>query len=177
LEPDTELRRRSAVNLYIIRHAIAEERNSARWPDDADRPLTDRGRERFRAVAAVLGRVAPEIDVLLSSGYARAWETAEILAEVAGWTAPKRCAALELGSSEEICAAIGEQARAEAVAVVGHEPCLGELVSYLLAGDDDAVELEFKKGAAVLLGLPARPAAGSGMLRWMLTGKLARCLT
>lgn len=162
------------MDLYIIRHAIAEDRDSARWPDDADRPLTDRGRDRFRPVAAMLGRIAPEIDVLLGSSFARAWQTAEILAEVAGWPAPKRCAALELGSSEEMCAAIGEHAGANSVAIVGHEPCLSELVSYLLVGDDDAVELDFKKGAAVLLSLPARPAAGSAMLMWVLTSKLAR---
>jgi phosphohistidine phosphatase len=164
------------LNLYIIRHAIAEDRDSARWPDDADRPLTDRGRERFRAVAAVLGRVAPEIDVLLSSGFTRAWQTARIVSEVAGWPAPERCPALELGSSEEMCAAIGAHARSEAVAVVGHEPCLSELVSYLLTGDDDAMDLEFKKGAAVCLSLPAGPAAGSGRLMWVLTSRLARSL-
>ena len=162
------------MDLYIIRHAIAEDRDSARWPDDADRPLTDRGRERFRPVAAMLGRVAPEIDVLLSSGFARAWETAEIVSEVAGWPAPKRCAALELGSSEEMCAAISEHAGSEAVALVGHEPCLGELVSYLLVGDDDALELDFKKGAAVALNLPAMPGAGNAMLMWVLTSRLAR---
>jgi phosphohistidine phosphatase len=162
--------------LSVIRHAIAEQRDAARWPDDAERPLTDRGRKRFRAVAAVLGRVAPDVRVLLSSGFARAWETAEIVRDVAGWPAPRRAEALELGSCEEMCAAIAAHDGAPAVAIVGHEPSLSELVSYLLTGDEEAVELDFKKGAAVFLNLPGRPAAGDAMLTWILTPGLARSL-
>ncbi|MDY7109310.1 MAG: histidine phosphatase family protein [Planctomycetota bacterium] len=164
------------MDLYIIRHAIAEKRDAARWPDDSQRPLTDRGRTRFRAVAALLGEVAPDLDVLLSSGFARAWETAEIVSEIAGWPAPKRAEAMELGSSQEMCEAIAAHDRAPSVAVVGHEPCLSELVSYLLTGDDAAVEMDFKKGAAAFLSLPGRPAPGDALLTWVLTPRLARAL-
>jgi phosphohistidine phosphatase len=164
------------MDLYIIRHAIADERNAERWPDDAKRPLTDRGRKRFRAVAGVLGRIAPDLDVLLSSGFARAWETAEIVSEVAGWPAPQRAEALEMGSCEDVLEAIAARGQSQAVAVVGHEPCLSEFVSYLLTGDDEVVEMDFKKGAAVLLILPDRPAPGDAMLGWVLTPRLVRSL-
>ena len=67
--------------LYIVRHAIAEGRDAARWPDDAHRPMSDRGRLRFQLVARLLGRVAPDVSAVLSSGFVRAWQTAELLTD------------------------------------------------------------------------------------------------
>ena len=69
----------------------------ARWPDDAARPLTKEGIARFRAAARGLRRLVPAVDSVLSSGYARAWQTAELLHEVAGWQEPEECPALEAG--------------------------------------------------------------------------------
>ena len=74
--------------LYLVRHAIAHGRDPECWPDDSRRPLTPEGEEDFRGAARGLGRVVPEVDMLLSSSYERAWRTAEILAEQAGWPAP-----------------------------------------------------------------------------------------
>ena len=76
------------MELYLVRHAIAEERDPRRWPDDAQRPLSERGRARFARAAAGLRTLGVEVDLLLSSPYARAWATAEILSEEAGWPAP-----------------------------------------------------------------------------------------
>ena len=69
------------MDLYLVRHAVAYKRDYERWPNDADRPLTPEGEEDFRAVARSLGRIVPEVEVLLSSPYVRAWRTAEILDE------------------------------------------------------------------------------------------------
>ncbi len=164
------------MELYVVRHAIAEERDGVRWPDDSERPLTDRGRERFRFVAETLGRIVPEVDVLLSSRFVRAWQTAELLSEQANWVQPTACSALEFGSSEEVCDSLGQYHGANAIAVVGHEPCLSELVGYFLTGNDGVLDMEFKKGGAVRLWLDHLPRAGAGVLCWYLTPKLARAI-
>jgi phosphohistidine phosphatase len=67
------------VYLYLVRHAVAHKRAPERWPDDGKRPLTPGGEEEFRGAARGLAEIIPEVEVLLSSPYERAWQTAEIL--------------------------------------------------------------------------------------------------
>src|SRR5688500_15620064 len=80
--------------VYIVRHAPAGERDSARWPDDSKRPLTKNGERKFARAATGLAQIAAPPDVVLASPYTRAWRTAELLAENAGWPAPEECSAL-----------------------------------------------------------------------------------
>ena len=165
------------MEVYLVRHAIAEDRDAARWPNDAERPLTSDGTERFRHAAAGLRRVVAGVDVVLSSPYVRAWQTAEILHEVADWPGPEKCKPLEAtrAPSAAIDVLKGLDPTATA-ALVGHEPFLSSLTSLLLAGDEDAVTLELKKGGIVLLELPAECEPGSALLRWHVTPKLLRRL-
>src|SRR3954453_21785562 len=87
------------MDIYLVRHAIAHERDSERWPDDAKRPLTDDGRERFELAARGLPRIVPTVARVLSSPCTRAWQTAEILASRTGW--PAADAAAELGPDRD----------------------------------------------------------------------------
>lgn len=162
------------MDLYVVRHAIAEERDGYRWPDDSQRPLTDRGRDRFRIVVEVMDRIAPPPHVMLSSRYVRAWQTAEILTEHADWPDPTPCPELEGAPSEAVCEVIADARPESVVAVVGHEPCLSELVAYLLTGDDSGMGMEFKKGGVAALRFPATPRPGGADLLWYLTPKMAR---
>ena len=68
------------MDLYIIRHAWAFDRDDARWPDDDLRPLTEEGKERFaKVVKALAGRgMAPQ--VVAASPLVRCVQTAELLA-------------------------------------------------------------------------------------------------
>jgi phosphohistidine phosphatase len=160
--------------LLIVRHAIAEDRDPARFADDSARPLSAAGAERFARAARGLGRLAPGVELVLSSPYARAWQTAEILEHEAGWPAPERCAALEAicSAGDALGALAGRPERS--VAVVGHEPQLSELASLLLAGDESAARLELKKGGVALLACPGGPRPGTAVLRWSATPKLLR---
>lgn len=160
----------------IVRHAIAEERDAGRFPDDSERPLSTAGAERFARAARGLGRLVPEVELVLASPYARAWETAAILERGAGWPAPEPCAALEAVRSAGDALAALAALRARSVAVVGHEPQLSELASLLLAGDEGAVQLELKKGAAVLLACPGGPHPGRAVLRWSAAPRLLRAV-
>jgi phosphohistidine phosphatase len=165
------------VELYLVRHAIAAERDSARWPDDAKRPLTPEGEARFRTAARGLARIVPGVDTVLSSPFVRAWRTAELLAEEAGWPAPKPEPALEAGRRVTTAtAALRRSADRESVALVGHEPNLSELAAHLLIGADDDLAIEIKKGGVVCLALDEGIRAGSAWLRWSVSPKMLRAL-
>ncbi len=165
------------MELYLVRHAIAHDRDPEQWPDDSARPLTADGERRFTAAARGLGRLIPTVNVVLSSRFARAWRTAELLHEHAGWPEPRACAELESGQPAAAALAPMVQHQLEsAVAVVGHEPHLGELASLLLAGDPERLVLDLKKGGAVCLDLDTGVSPGTATLRWALTPKILRQL-
>ena len=71
------------MKVYLVRHAIAHERNRTRWPKDAARPLTAAGKQKFRKTARGLARLLPKSALLLTSPFVRARDTALILASVA----------------------------------------------------------------------------------------------
>ena len=165
------------MDLYIVRHAVAAERDPLAWPDDADRPLTSDGIARFRRAARGLRRIVPEVEAVLSSPYVRAWDTAQILADEAGWPAPTRCDALAADRPPAAAVkALAQRPSLAAVALVGHEPHLGELATLLLVGGAPRPVLELKKGAVVCLQLEGKPRPGSAVLRWVLPPKVLRLL-
>jgi phosphohistidine phosphatase len=163
------------VDVYLIRHAIAEERDPVRWPDDSKRPLTAEGEARFCSAARGLRRLASAPDVVLASPYARAWRTAELLQEEADWPAPARAQELE-PSFPHAAVELLQGHAGRSIALVGHEPHLSELASLLVSGDEHALRLELKKGGTVLLEFDGRPAAGSAVLRWSASPKILRLL-
>ncbi len=160
------------MKLYLVRHAVAFKRDPERWPDDSRRPLTPRGEAYFRPAASGLGRMVPQVELLLSSPFERAWRTAEILAEVSSWPAPQVFPALEPDVSRRKAAiALESYAGAGSVALVGHRPGLHELASYLLTGDVGGADINIEKGGAVYLAFDGVPEPGAGVLRWLLTPK------
>ena len=124
------------LDLYLVRHAFAAHADPARWPDDAVRPLTEEGITRFRAAARGLRRLVPAVDSVLSSGFARAWQTAELLHDDAGWPEPEECPALEAGRPASAALDILQGSSAHSIALVGHEPYLSTLASLLCTGRD-----------------------------------------
>jgi len=165
------------VDLYVIRHAIAFERDASRWPDDRDRPLTAGGIGKFRRAARGLGKLVPAVDILLSSPLVRAWRTAELLADEAGWPRPVVFEALEPDREpSDVAKALAEYRDRESVAVVGHEPQLGELIGYLVvpeAGEHAPFALRKGGAACVLLG---DDPPGHAALKWLITPKIERRL-
>ena len=163
------------MDLVIVRHAIAFDRDPDAWPDDGERPLTRRGRRRFRRAARGLEAAVPRPAVLLSSPWLRARQTAEILVEEAGWPTPVICDALAGGKPEEVLECLKEHA-AGPIALAGHEPYLGQLVSYLLTGDAARLQVELKKGGAARLTFPDALVPGSAALLWVLPARALRAL-
>ena len=157
------------MRLYLVRHGIAFDSDPARWPDDAARPLTARGVRRFHRTARGLRRLAPTIDVLLTSPFARTLATAMLLRDVAGWPQPVPAAGLGAGAGvEQQLAALTAHADVQVLALVGHEPHMHELASLLLTGDGAAVQSSWRKGAVAAIELPQGPLPGTGTLLWFL---------
>jgi len=117
----------------------------------------------------------PSVEVVLASPYARAWRTAEILADEAGWPAPEPCEALEAERPRsEAIRVLRTQAGHASLALVGHEPNLSELGSFLLTGSETRLLVDVKKGGVVCLSLDQGPAAGKSLLQWVATPKMLR---
>jgi phosphohistidine phosphatase len=160
--------------LLVVRHAIAFPKDAGRWPDDAKRPLTARGRRRFRDATAGLRRLTAAPDVVLTSPYVRARETADILARRAEWPEARDCPELEPGvHPKEILKRLRATPGAR-IAVVGHEPHLGHLLALSLAGDENELSVELKKGGVGLISFPDDVRPGAACLLWLATPRLLR---
>ena len=165
------------MDLFIVRHAAAFGRDPDRWPDDSERPLSPEGEEEFRLAARGLARIAPRMDAILSSPYQRAWQTAQILAGLGSWPAPKSFPVLEPTlPPEKAVLALEAYPEATSVAVVGHRPGLHELAAYLLAGQGDGLKIGIEKGGVVCVGFDGPVKPGAGELRWLLTPDLLRTI-
>lgn len=162
--------------LYLVRHAFASHADPARWPDDAKRPLTDEGTARFREAARGLRRIVPTVELVLSSGYARSWQTAELLHEAAGWPAPEECPELEVGQPPSAALDLLRRHAARSLALVGHEPHLSQLTSLLCTGNEETLEIGFKKGAVLSLSFADAVEPGRGCLSWIVPPKVLRKL-
>lgn len=155
------------MDVVLVRHAIAEERDARRWSDDAQRPLTDFGRERFAPAARGLGRLVGPAEHVLASPYARAWETAEILSAEASWPSPATCAALAAHATTDAAVeAITALAGDGTVICVGHEPNLTLLAQALLRSKDAGEVPWFKKGGALCVRFRGPVEPGRGKLHW-----------
>jgi phosphohistidine phosphatase len=160
--------------LYIVRHDIAEERGDA-WPDDTKRPLTEEGTQRMRRAGRALARIGVCVDVVLTSPLVRTRQTAELFgAAFSPHPAVVNLDALAPdGSSSAVIAELDKYSKKKRIALVGHEPGVGDLASRL-AGLRHP--MEFKKGAICRIDVEALPPKGPGVLRWFLSPKILRNL-
>jgi phosphohistidine phosphatase len=161
------------MKALLIRHAAAMPRGTPGVLDD-ERPLTSSGRIKFRAAARGLTRIMARPDMLLTSGRARAQETAEIVALAFKRMAPMVAPALTNQSVDEVLAALKSHPSGATVALVGHEPMLGQLLARML-GASPIARLTFEKGGAALVDLPDGPST-PGRLMWFLNPRLLRGL-
>jgi phosphohistidine phosphatase len=164
------------MDLLIIRHAIAFDRDRHRWSDDADRPLSAAGIRRARKAATGLKELTNRPQRLLTSPLARARQTAQILTHVAGW--PQAEEVPELSPDEPALAVLALLARdrSKLVAVVGHQPGLGHLLATCLLGAGASLPIEMKKNAVACVSFERAPRAGRAALKWLATPRMLRAL-
>lgn len=164
------------MEVILVRHAIAYARNRRRWPNDALRPLTPAGREKFRNAARGLAPCLPKASVILTSPWVRARATADLLAKAARLAKAIEC--IELAGDESPLRAFEllRSRKEKAVVLVGHEPWLSGFLSAALSGERKALEIEFKKGGAVCVQFTRSVAPGRATLCWMLPPRILRAL-
>ncbi|MBV8805803.1 MAG: histidine phosphatase family protein, partial [Sinobacteraceae bacterium] len=110
------------MDLLIVRHAIAYDRDPHRWREDADRPLSPAGIRRARKAAAGLKQLTLRPDRLLTSPLVRAKQTAQILVDIAGWPTPEEIPELSPGEPALAVLTLLARQRTKLTAVVGHQP-------------------------------------------------------
>ena len=160
------------MNIYIVRHAIAEEKSSS--GNDAARVLASEGKRKMKEAALGFARLEPEIEKIFSSPLVRALQTAQIIAsplkkkvEELEELAPGR-------SPQEVLARLVKMRDIGSVMLAGHEPNCSELAAYLL-GNSTHLEIEFKKGAICLIQMQSLT-PGSGILIWHLSPQVLRLM-
>ena len=157
------------MNVLVIRHGPAEnpETWNAEGRDDRLRPLTPDGKKDMREAAFGMATLQPRVDLLATSPLVRAAQTAEIMASEYKCEVVSLDALVPEADPARALEWISQQAADGTVALVGHEPHLSKLVTYLSVGTSK-VFLELKTGGSCLLEC-ASPAAGSFTLKWLLT--------
>ncbi|HEY6238926.1 MAG TPA: histidine phosphatase family protein [Thermoplasmata archaeon] len=159
--------------VVLLRHAPAEVRDPARWPDDDRRPLTTVGRRDARRVSEGLRAVGVRPDHILSSPASRALDTARIAARAFS-VGPARTVDQweELSPGAEPLAVLERLARERSVRgtvlLVGHEPLLGRLLGLIVYGEPVAA-VRLRRAGAASVELPGRAIPGAGRLDWLLT--------
>jgi len=161
------------MKLYLLRHGIAAEPGTAGIRTDSERPLISEGREKLHRVTAAMQAMELSFDLILSSPFLRARQTAEIVADAL--KARKRmCFDDELACGGNVRDLVQRLARIrpvpESVLLVGHEPDLSELVSLLCSGET-RLTVGFKKGGLCRLEVVTLRPGRCATLVWLLTPK------
>ena len=166
------------MKLLVIRHAIAMDSEEFADTGETDdrRPLTNYGAKRMRKNAKGLRTLIDRIDRFATSPLTRAIETAEIISEVFSIDQAELCAALVPRMAlEEFEEWARERTDTDVLAIVGHEPHLSVLVTWLMTGSQES-RIQLKKGGACLLEFESAPRRNSATLLWLLTPRQLRDL-
>ena len=159
------------MQIYLLRHGIAEDAQPGRA--DSERALTSEGREKLRRVLK-RGRAAGAApDLILSSPYRRATETADVAAETLGYQGKvvRTPALLPEASPFDAWEEIRSRHDERSVLLASHEPLMSSLAAFLLGSP--ALEVDMKKAALVRGDCDRLGPQPKGVLKWMLTPAVA----
>ncbi|GJQ25612.1 MAG: phosphohistidine phosphatase SixA [Phycisphaerae bacterium] len=165
------------MKLILVRHGIATQRDAPPDLDDAARPLTPAGIRRFRRAAQGFARLQIAVDEVWTSPLLRAVQTAELLVQALARPCGMRTVSeLEPGGSfDELLARLRAASTLTCVALVGHEPYLGDFATYLLTGSRFGA-VRFKKGSMAAITVDSFEPPIRGQLQWLLAPKQLRLM-
>jgi phosphohistidine phosphatase len=162
----------AVLELYLIRHGIAADRGDE-YPDDSKRPLTAEGIASLRKEVKALDALGVTFDHIITSPLVRARQTADVFVQHMP-SKPSISTSDSLapaGSFAGIVQDVVKHARKARIALVGHEPNMGELAARFIGSK---TPLEFKKGGVCRIDFDVLPPKGVGHLRWFATPKMLR---
>jgi phosphohistidine phosphatase len=164
----------ATLELYLIRHGIAAERGEE-YPDDSKRPLTSEGIAGLKKEAKGLNALDAGFDQIISSPLVRARQSADVFAELLTSKPPVATSdsLAPAGSPAAVMQDLAKHQKKTRIALVGHEPNLGELAARLIGA---RTPLAFKKGGICRIDFDVFPPKGRGQLRWFVTPRMLRKL-
>lgn len=159
------------MQVYLLRHGIAEEGRVGL--SDADRSLTQEGRQKLREVLRIAAAADVEPSLILTSPLVRAVQTAEVARDIFKYKKEiLRTKALLPGATpDQVWDEIRVHRDEGQLLLVGHDPLFSQLGGYLLGTPN--LKIDFKKGALLRADFENYPVHPHGILRWFLTAKLA----
>jgi len=166
------------MELHLLRHGIAADPNDPAFSDDSQRPLTDEGLRKTRQVAHALARLRFTYDLILTSPLARAKQTADVVAGELGLSdRVQLCPALAPGGRPQaVVKVIGELADSDgSLLLVGHEPDLSRLASWLISGRLDA-RIRLKKAGLCVVETDGLAGGRCGVLKLLLPPRVLQRL-
>ena len=144
------------MDLYLLRHADAGD--PAAWKgNDADRPLSDKGRGQAERLGKLLASLGIRPTLFLTSPKVRAHETATLAAGPINGNVdvdPRLGGALDPSIVDSI---LDDAGSPESIVIVGHDPDFSELLATLVG----VADLPMKKGALARLDTD-RPLRAAG---------------
>jgi len=163
------------MEVYILRHGMAQERDAKKYPDDRLRPLTIEELERMREIVRGLLKIGAEFDAIYDSGYTRARQTAEVVTDA--YRIDNRdiqtSSALEPDHDPaEVLELLTANRSNKRILLVGHEPHLSKTVAFFI-GLRSGGAIDFKKGALCRIDFDDIK-KGAGTLVWFLPPKVLR---
>src|SRR5271170_4449656 len=160
--------------LYLIRHGIAVDRTDPKAPAEAERPLTARGVQKTRSAGLGLRALGAKPDVMITSPFVRAAQTAEIFAEALGFPLDKIRVSESLKPAENPADIIKELQRLKPKEAIccGHAPHLDATIAYMCGARVPFTEIK-KAGVACLEHVAAH---GKWTLLWLANPKTLRKL-
>jgi phosphohistidine phosphatase len=163
------------MQLLVIRHGIAENPSAvATGQDDSGPPLSKEGKQMMKRVAAALREIVDKIDVIGASPLLRAQQTAQIVAKAYDDLAVVTVEDLLPESDPPaLMNWLRQHSTVDVVAIVGHQPNLGRVVTWLMSGVKDP-RVDLAKGGTCLIEFSGNVSAGNGTLQWLLTPSLLR---
>lgn len=166
------------MKLYLIRHSNAVELGTQDFDDDSQRPLTEKGREKMDGIASALQGLGLIPDLIVSSPYVRARQTAEILGKGLNYKGQIQLneALIPMGDAETMIGEINEKYLVGELILVGHEPSMSLLISSLTAGNSD-LAITMKKGSVCCLEADDLRVERRASLEWLLTPKILSALS
>jgi phosphohistidine phosphatase len=162
------------MQLYIVRHGIAIDREDPKCPPDPERYLTEEGLEKTKQVAKGMAALGITGDLFLTSPYVRAAQTAEIFASALEYAKQKiRRTDLLLPGAEPslLFRELAKDKQASSVFLFGHAPQLDDMISTALGSKKHITTL--KKAGVALVELK-RVSPPMGVLVWLATPKILR---
>jgi len=162
------------MQLYIVRHGIAIDREDPKCPSEAERYLTEDGVKKTKQVARGIAALGLHADLMVSSPYVRAMQTAEIFAGAFEYAKQKIRQSESLLPGAEPAAFLRELSKEKNVTSLfcfGHAPHVDGLLAAAVGAPHHITSL--KKAGVAFVELK-RLSPPKGELVWLVTPKLVR---